>query len=60
MTYNSRFYQDYLEKLQGFKQVNWVKNYLDLKSRPNFWTILEYGQVLARDKDHHMKLDTLK
>ncbi|NLJ94153.1 MAG: PD-(D/E)XK nuclease family protein [Clostridiaceae bacterium] len=54
MTYNSRFYQDYLEKLQGFKQVNWVKNYLDLKSRPNFWTILEYGQIASsRQRSSH-------
>lgn len=37
-------YERYLEKLEGLSQVDWVKNYLDLKEKPNFWTIIEYGQ----------------
>ena len=54
MTYNLEFYQTYVEKLKGFSQINWVKNYLDLKLRPNFWTILEYGQIASsRQRSSH-------
>lgn len=54
MNHNTTFYEEYLEKVNGFGQINWVKNYLALKEKPNFWTILEYGKVVdSRQKSAH-------
>lgn len=54
MINNTTFYQEYLEKVNGFGQINWVQNYLALKEKPNFWTILEYGKVAdSRQKSSH-------
>jgi len=44
MTYNSKDYQNYVEKIEKFKTLDWVKNHLHFKEKPNFWTILEYGE----------------
>ena len=44
MTYSVKDYENYLEKLQAFSQLGWVKNHLHLLEKPNFWTILEYGE----------------
>lgn len=44
MNYTLKDYENYLEKLKEFSGLNWVKNYLELKVRPNFWTIIEYGR----------------
>jgi len=44
MTYQEEDYKTYLEKLQEFKEINWIKNHLQLMKKPNFWTILEYGE----------------
>lgn len=47
-------YENYLEKLKEFSELNWVKNYLELKVKPNFWTIIEYGRYdSSRDKSAH-------
>jgi len=45
-----KFYEDYLNKLEGFGQEDWVKDYIKLQEKPNFWTILEYGES---DKPGH-------
>lgn len=44
MTYSENAYKDYLEKMKDFKELDWVKNHLQLMKKPNFWTILEYGE----------------
>lgn len=44
MTYQTNDYKNYLEKLAEIKEYDWVKNHLQLKEVPNFWTILEYGE----------------
>lgn len=54
MTYNLAFYQTYINKLKGFSEINWVENYLNLKRKPNFWTILEYGEIASsRQRSSH-------
>lgn len=50
MTTKKEFYKNYLEKLNEFKNINWVKNYLELKEKPNFWTIIEYGEEVRLNK----------
>lgn len=44
MRYDATFYKDYLKKVNGFKEIDWVGNYLELSKKPNFWSILEYGK----------------
>lgn len=44
MTYYPEDYKKYLEKLEDFKKITWIKNHLQLMKKPNFWTILEYGE----------------
>lgn len=44
MTYHVEDYKTYLEKLEDFKKIDWIKNHLQLMKKPNFWTILEYGE----------------
>lgn len=44
MAYRAEDYKTYLEKLEDFKKINWIKNHLQLMKKPNFWTILEYGE----------------
>lgn len=54
MTYTSKDYENYLEKLKEFNELNWVKNYLELKVKPNFWTIIEYGRYdSSKDRSAH-------
>ncbi len=44
MTYTLKDYENYLKNLKKVNELSWVKNYLDLKEKPNFWTIIEYGK----------------
>lgn len=44
MTYTLTDYQNFLDKVQDIQALDWVKNHLHLKEKPNFWTILEYGE----------------
>lgn len=37
-------YAGYLDFLQTFSKNNWVQNQLHMQKKPNFWTILEYGE----------------
>lgn len=54
MSYTLKDYENYLEKLKEVNQVNWVKNYLELKKKPNFWTIIEYGRYeSSKDRSAH-------
>ena len=54
MTLKEKKYENYLEKLHEFKEIDWVKNYIDLKKKPNFWTILEFGQIEgSKQKSSH-------
>ncbi len=54
MTYDLALYENYLKKVNEFKKIGWVQNYIELKKKPNFWTILEYGQVASsRQKSSH-------
>src|SRR5690625_7333467 len=54
MTYNSKDYQNYVEKIEKFKTLDWVKNHLHFKEKPNFWTILEYGEYRgSQDRSAH-------
>lgn len=50
MTYKEEFYQEYLGKINKFKEINWVENYIQLKKKPNFWTILEYGEISSSNQ----------
>src|SRR5690625_483889 len=54
MKYKKEDYENYLEKLNKFKEINWIKNHLYLRSKPNFWTVLEYGEgTSSRDRSAH-------
>lgn len=54
MTFQTEDYIEYLEKVNGLKKIDWVQNYLNLKKKPNFWTILEYGEIAsANQKSSH-------
>lgn len=37
-------YKHYIEKMNDFKKIDWVCNQLHLAKKPNFWSILEYGE----------------
>lgn len=37
--------EKYIEKLQKFYQLDWVRHTINLQKRPNFWSIIEYGQT---------------
>lgn len=37
-------YKSYLTFVQEFGSEDWVKNQLNMRKKPNFWTILEYGE----------------
>ncbi|WP_300380861.1 PD-(D/E)XK nuclease family protein, partial [Clostridium sp.] len=50
MSYDENFYKEYLEKVEGFREIPWVKNYIELKKKPNFWTIIEYGESVNNDE----------
>lgn len=50
MGYDVKFYKEYLEKVKGFREIAWVRNYIELKKKPNFWTILEYGESVNKDE----------
>lgn len=50
MTTKNEFYENYLEKLNNFRNVNWVKNHMALSKKPNFWTIIEYGEDAGPNK----------
>lgn len=41
-------YKQYIEKMNSFKQIDWVHNHLQLSAKPNFWSILEYGEGTHR------------
>ncbi|MGM8212223.1 PD-(D/E)XK nuclease family protein [Virgibacillus sp. W0430] len=45
MTYQLKDYKNYLKKLEMIKEYDWVQKFLELKEKPNFWTIIEYGRV---------------
>lgn len=45
MTYQLENYKVYLGKLKIFREYEWVQKFLELKEKPNFWTIIEYGRV---------------
>lgn len=45
MKYNWEFREGYLRKINEFKEKDWVKNYIELKKKPNFWSIIEYGKT---------------
>lgn len=54
MKSNLKKYEKYLGKINEFKEIGWVRNYIDLKKRPNFWTILEYGKIQdSRQRSSH-------
>lgn len=54
MKYQKEDYENYIKKLRKFKEIKWIKNHLYLKSKPNFWTILEYGEEnSSRDRSAH-------
>lgn len=54
MTYSLVDYQTYLEKIKTFKELDWVRNHLQLMKKPNFWTILEYGESKGtQDRSAH-------
>lgn len=54
MTYTLKDYEAYLEKLRSFKDLAWVKNYLKMRVKPNFWTIIEYGKYeSSNDRSAH-------
>lgn len=54
MTYHAEDYKTYLEKLLDFKKIDWIKNHLQLMKKPNFWTILEYGESKgSQDRSAH-------
>lgn len=44
MTYHTKDYENYLEKIKKIRQLDWVQNHLNLMAKPNFWSILEYGE----------------
>lgn len=45
MTYQLTDYQAYLQKIEQIKKYDWVQKFLELKEKPNFWTIIEYGRM---------------
>ena len=47
---NLKFYEEYLNKVEGFGKQDWVRDYIKLQAKPNFWTILECGES---DKPGH-------
>lgn len=54
MAYRKADYENYLAKLTTIKNIPWIKNHLYLKKKPNFWTILEYGEgKSSRDRSAH-------
>lgn len=48
--YNEQDFTAYLAKLERFKEISWVSNQLKLMKKPNFWTILEYGDTKGNNK----------
>lgn len=50
MMYNEKDFTAYLAKLEQFKEISWVNNQLQLMKKPNFWTILEYGDTKGPNK----------
>lgn len=54
MTYQAEEYKKYIEKLQELKEIAWVNNHLELMKKPNFWTIVEFGEHRGtQDKSAH-------
>lgn len=54
MTYQTKDYKNYLGKIVEFKQLGWVQTHLHLMEKPNFWSILEYGEDRgAQDRSAH-------
>lgn len=37
--------EKYIDKLRAFYQLDWVQHTINLQKRPNFWSIIEYGQT---------------
>lgn len=49
MNYDEQFYQEYLTKVKKFAETEWVKDYFNIQKRPNFWSILEYGEYNSKE-----------
>lgn len=47
MSYTLEFRKEYLNKVNKFKEINWVKNHMELEKKPNFWSIIEYGKIIS-------------
>jgi len=41
-------YNTYIEKLRKIEEIDWVKFELSLNERPNFWSIIEYGEKVKK------------
>src|SRR5690625_6084144 len=50
MSYTEKDYRNYVDKLNNIREMDWVKFQLDLNKQPNFWSILEYGTSIRKDK----------
>lgn len=50
MTYTEKEYTNYVETLKNIQKIDWVKFHLALIERPNYWSIIEYGETKKANK----------
>src|SRR5690625_2256409 len=50
MTYQLEDYKTYIKKLKKIQEIDWVNFQLSLNERPNFWSIIEYGDKIKKNK----------
>lgn len=54
LVYTEEDYKNYVEKLRKIKEIDWVNFQLSLNKRPNFWSIIEYGEMKkANNRSSH-------
>ena len=44
MEYTTKEYDAYMKKIKRISNLGWVKHHQQLNKKPNFWSILEYGE----------------
>lgn len=54
LVYTEEDYKSYVEKLRKIEQIDWINFQLSLNKRPNFWSIIEYGEMIkANNRSSH-------
>ena len=54
MEYTDNDYRSYIGKIKRINKLDWIQHHQRLKSKPNFWAILEYGEERnTRSKSAH-------